>query len=66
MYILKIKIKTTSKFLLNEGCPEWTKITIGEFETIKDAAKICKEKNDHIKKFHKDKIGKEIYYIREV
>lgn len=66
MFIVKLKSKTESKYLLENGCPKWIEITVAKFEKIEDAAKYCKDCNEHTKKFHKEKIGKYIHFIKEI
>ena len=66
MYIVKVKSKTTSKFLLDEGCPEWIVVSLGEFDSLKLAAEYCRGCNKHLRKFHPERIGKQIHFIVEV
>lgn len=65
-YIVKVKSKTTSKYLLEEGCPEWIEVTIGEFENLKNAAEYCRQCNKHLRKFHSERIGKQIHFVEKV
>ena len=66
MYIVKMKSKTESQYLIENGCPKWIEIAVAKFERIEDAAKLCRECNEHTKKFHNEKMGKLIHYIKEV
>lgn len=65
MFIVKLKDKTKED-LLKWGVPEWIEVDVEKFETLKDSAKFCKRMNDHIKKFHEERIGKHIYFIKEI
>lgn len=65
MYVVRLKSKTENQELIELGCPEWIDVVCAKFKTIEAAAKYCRKANKHTLKFHHEKAGKCIHYIKE-
>lgn len=65
MYRIIFRSKT-SNYLISEGAPEYVSIVV-YFENDKSKAVItARMMNEHIRKFHKERKGREYYYVKEV
>lgn len=65
MFVVRYKSKTENQELIDLGCPEWIDIVCAKFNTLKAAAEYCRNANKHNLKFHPEKNGKCIYYVKE-
>ena len=66
MFQIILHSKTTSAYLLSVGCPEFVEIVAAIEKDKSKAILTARMMNEHIRKFHPEKKGREYYYIKEV
>ena len=66
MYQIILHSKTTSDYLLNVGCPEFVEIVAATEKDKSKAILSVRMMNEHIRKFHSERIGQEYYFVKEV
>lgn len=62
MYKIILRSKT-SECLISNGCPEIIEILVGREKEKSKAVFSARIMNEHIRKFHSERKGKEYYYV---
>lgn len=65
MYRIILRSKS-SEYLISEGCPEYVNVLAYVEKDKSKALQTARMMNEHIRKFHSERIGREYYFVEEV